>query len=80
MPRRAGADRKRIVLRLLCCVVIASAVITVWTSAALAFVLGPQLTSVCPLLAAAESDDRTVQIAPICAGPITEVPQLTAAH
>jgi hypothetical protein len=42
-------------MRLLCCVVIASAVITVWTRAALAFVLGPQLTSVCLWIAAGGS-------------------------
>ena len=42
----------RILLRLLSCVVIASAAITVWTRAALVFALGPQLTSVCLWIAA----------------------------
>ena len=45
----------RIVIRLLCGVVIASAAITVWTSAALVFVLGPQLTDVCLCIAAGGS-------------------------
>ncbi|HTQ88295.1 MAG TPA: hypothetical protein VMK84_02255 [Streptosporangiaceae bacterium] len=45
----------RIVLRLLSCVVIASATITVWTRAALVFALGPQLTSVCLWIAAGGS-------------------------
>jgi hypothetical protein len=36
----------RVVLRLLCAVVIASAAIIVWTRAALTIVLGPQLTGV----------------------------------
>jgi membrane protein implicated in regulation of membrane protease activity len=45
----------RIVLRLLCVAVIASAAITVWTRAALVFVLGPQLTAVCLWIAAGGS-------------------------
>jgi hypothetical protein len=45
----------RIVIRLLSCVVIASAAVTVWTRAALAFVLGPQLTAVCLWIAAGGS-------------------------
>jgi hypothetical protein len=45
----------RIVLRLLCCVVIASAAITMWTRTALVFALGPQLTSVCLWIAAGGS-------------------------
>ena len=45
----------RIALRLLCCLVIASAAITVWTRAALVFALGPQLTSVCLWIAAGGS-------------------------
>jgi hypothetical protein len=45
----------RIALRLLCGVVIASAAITVWTRAALVFVLGPQLTGVCLWIAAGGS-------------------------
>jgi hypothetical protein len=45
----------RILIRLLSCVVIASAAITVWTRAALVFVLGPQLTVVCLWIAAGGS-------------------------
>jgi hypothetical protein len=45
----------RIVIRLLSCVVIASAAVTVWTRAALVFVLGPQLTAVCLGIAAGGS-------------------------
>jgi hypothetical protein len=45
----------RILIRLLSCVVIASAAITVWTRAALVFVLGPQLTAVCLWIAAGGS-------------------------
>ena len=45
----------RIVLRLLSCVVIASATITVWTRAALVFAPGPQLTSTCLWIAAGGS-------------------------
>lgn len=45
----------RIVIRLLSCVVIASAAVTVWTRAALVFVLGPQLTAVCLWIAAGGS-------------------------
>jgi hypothetical protein len=37
----------RIVIRLLSCLVIVSAAITVWTRAALVFTLGPQLATVC---------------------------------
>ena len=42
-------------IRLLSCVVIASAAVTVWTRAALVFVLGPQLTGVCLWIAAGGS-------------------------
>jgi hypothetical protein len=42
-------------IRLLSCVVIASAAVTVWTRAALIFVLGPQLTAVCLWIAAGGS-------------------------
>jgi hypothetical protein len=45
----------RIVIRLLSCVVIASAAVAVWTRAALVFVLGPQLTAVCLWIAAGGS-------------------------
>ncbi len=45
----------RIVIRLLSLVVIASAAVTVWTRAALVFVLGPQLTAVCLWIAAVGS-------------------------
>ena len=45
----------RIVLRLLCCVVLVSSAITVWTRSALVFALGPQLTSVCLWIAAGGS-------------------------
>ena len=45
----------RIMIRLLCCVVIASAAITVWTRAALVFALGPQLAGVCLWIAAGGS-------------------------
>jgi hypothetical protein len=45
----------RIVIRLLSCVVIASSAITVWTRAALVFVLGPSLTAVCLWIAAGGS-------------------------
>jgi hypothetical protein len=45
----------RIVIRLLSCVVIVSAAITVWTRTALVFALGPQLTSVCLWIAAVGS-------------------------
>ena len=41
----------RIVIRLLACVVIVSSAITVWTRAALDFVLGPGLTAVCLAIA-----------------------------
>ena len=45
----------RIVIRLLSCVVLASSAITVWARAAVAFVLGPQLTAVCLWIAAGGS-------------------------
>ncbi len=45
----------RTVLRVLCWVVLASTAISVWTRAALLFVLGPQLTSVCLWTGAAGS-------------------------
>ena len=45
----------RIVIRLLSCVVIASSAITLWTRAALVFVLGPSLTAVCLWIAAGGS-------------------------
>jgi hypothetical protein len=45
----------RIVIRLLSCVVIASSAVTVWTRAALVFLLGPQLTAVCLWIAAGGS-------------------------
>ena len=55
MPGQAGACRVRIVIRLLSGVVLASAAVTVWTRAALGFVLGPQLTAVCLWIAAGGS-------------------------
>ncbi len=45
----------RILIRLLSCVVIVSAAITVWTRAALVFALGPQLASACLWIAAGGS-------------------------
>ena len=42
-------------MRVLSCVVIVSAAITVWTRAALVFALGPQLTSACLWIAAGGS-------------------------
>jgi hypothetical protein len=45
----------RLLIRLLSCLVIASAAITVWTRAALVFVLGSQLTAVCLWVAAGGS-------------------------
>ena len=42
-------------MRVLSCVVIVSAAITVWTRAALVFALGPQLTSACLWIAAGRS-------------------------
>lgn len=45
----------RILIRLLSWTVIASAAITVWTRAALVFVLGPALTAVCLWIAAGGS-------------------------
>src|SRR5438045_8265410 len=55
LARRAGSSRVRLVMRVLSCVVIVSAAITVWTRAALVFVLGPQLTSACLWIAAGGS-------------------------
>ena len=45
----------RIVIRLLSCLVIVSAAITVWTRAALVFALGPELATVCLWIAAGVS-------------------------
>lgn len=45
----------RILIRLLSCVVIASAVIIVWTRATLVYVFGPALTAVCLWIAAGGS-------------------------
>lgn len=45
----------RIVIRLLSCLVIVSAAITVWTRAALVFALGPELATVCLWIAAGGS-------------------------
>ena len=45
----------RIVIRLLSCLVIVSAAITVWTRAAVVFALGPQLATVCLWIAAGGS-------------------------
>jgi hypothetical protein len=42
-------------MRVLSCVVLVSAAITVWTRAALVFALGPQLTSACLWIAAGGS-------------------------
>ena len=53
----------RIVLRLLCGVVIASAAITVWTRAALITIFGPQLTSVCLWIAAGGSMCAVITLA-----------------
>ena len=53
----------RILIRLLSCVVIASAAITVWTRAGLVFVLGPQLTAVCLWIAAGGSLCAVVTLA-----------------
>ena len=53
----------RIVIRLLSWVVIASSVITVWTRAALVFVLGPQLTAVCLWIAAGGSACAVITLA-----------------
>lgn len=63
MSGRAGALRVRIVIRLLSCVVIASSAITVWTRAALVFVLGPQLTAVCLWIAAGGSVCAVITLA-----------------
>ena len=53
----------RIVIRLLSCVVIASAAVTVWTCAALAVVLEPQLTAVCLGIAAGGSLCAVIAVA-----------------
>ena len=53
----------RIVIRLLSCAVIASSAITVWTRAALVFVLGPQLTAVCLWIAAGGSVCAVITLA-----------------
>jgi hypothetical protein len=53
----------RIVLRLLSCVVIASAAVTVWTRAALVFALGPQLTGACLWIAAGGSVCAVITLA-----------------
>jgi hypothetical protein len=53
----------RIVIRLLSCVVIASAAVTVWTRAALVFVLGPRLTAVCLWIAAGGSVCAVITLA-----------------
>jgi hypothetical protein len=45
----------RMLIRLLSCLVIASAAITIWTRAALVFVLGPELTTACLWIAAGGS-------------------------
>jgi hypothetical protein len=63
VPCRAGVYRVRIVLRLLCCVVIVSSAVTVWTRAALAFVLGTQLTAVCLWIAAGGSVCAVITLA-----------------
>ena len=56
----------RILIRLLSCVVIVSAAITVWTRAALVFALGPQLTSACLWIAAGGSVCAVITLA--CTG------------
>ena len=53
----------RIMIRMLSCAVIASAAVTVWTRAALAFVLGPQLTAVCLGVAAGGSVCAVITLA-----------------
>ena len=53
----------RIVIRLLSCVVLASSAITVWARAAVAFVLGPQLTAACLGIAAGGSVCATTTLA-----------------
>ena len=63
MAGRAGAYRVRIVIRLLSCVVLASSAITVWARAAVAFVLGPQLTAVCLWIAAGGSVCAVITLA-----------------
>lgn len=45
----------RILIRLLSCVVLASAAVIVWTRGALVFVFGPALTAVCLWIAAGGS-------------------------
>ena len=56
----------RIVIRLLSCLVIVSAAVTVWTRAALVFALGPQLTSACLWIAAGGSVCAVITLA--CTG------------
>jgi hypothetical protein len=56
----------RILIRLLSCVVIVSAAITVWTRAGLVFVLGPQLASACLWVAAGGSLCAVITLA--CTG------------
>jgi hypothetical protein len=63
LSRRAGACRVRIVIRLLSCVVIASAAVTVWTRAALVFVLGSRLAAVCLWIAAGGSVCAVITLA-----------------
>ena len=53
----------RIVIRLLSCVVLASSAITVWARAAVAFVLGPQLTAACLGIAAGGSVCAVITLA-----------------
>jgi hypothetical protein len=55
----------RIVIRLLSCVVIASAAVTVWTRAALVFALGPRVTAVCLGIAAGGSLSAVIALAVI---------------
>jgi len=56
----------RIVIRLLSCLVIVSAAITVWTRGAMVFALGPQLTSACLWIAAGGSVCAVITLA--CTG------------
>jgi hypothetical protein len=56
----------RILMRLLSCVVIVSAAVTVWTRAALVLALGPQLTSACLWIAAGGSVCAVITLA--CTG------------
>jgi len=53
----------RTVIRLLSCVVLASSAVTVWTRAALVFVLGPQLTAVFLWIAAGGSVCAVIALA-----------------